>query len=255
MKTQPITEKQTEIILYLYQFRFLNTHQIQQLLNHKNANGILLWLRDLIEKKYIKRRYNKSSLEEKSKPAIYYLRSKARFVLKVQKNLVDEEVEYIYQEHKRDKKFIEHCLFIADIYLFMRKQQDINDEIKFFTAKELRRYEYFPQPLPDAFIAIKNNDTTRRFFLDYFDQYTPSFVLRQRIKQYINYSEESEWYEKSDNTPFPYLLFVCSNNKAKNHIKLYSKAVLEKTYTDNISMFVTTKTTFNKDILAIWEKV
>ena len=54
MKTFPITEKQTAIIFSLYKFRFLHTRQIQLLLNHKNSNGILVWLRNLIDKKYIK---------------------------------------------------------------------------------------------------------------------------------------------------------------------------------------------------------
>ncbi|HEX8932071.1 MAG TPA: hypothetical protein VF810_02875, partial [Patescibacteria group bacterium] len=202
-----------------------------------------------------KRHYNQTSPVEKLKPAVYYLSHQSRFILKTQKDLLDRELEYIYLEHKREKRFIEHCLFIADIYIFMRKQQDTNDEIKFFTTKELQRYKHFPHPLPDAFIAIKNKNTTKRYFLDYFDPYIPPFVIRKRIKQYITNFMESDWQTHTNNTPFPYVLFVCPNNKIKNHIKLYGKTILEESFTQDIFLYVTISETFKHNNIPVWEKI
>jgi hypothetical protein len=48
MNTLPkITTKQNNILNYLYKFYFLNTNQLQKLLNHKNPQKIQKWLKDL----------------------------------------------------------------------------------------------------------------------------------------------------------------------------------------------------------------
>lgn len=251
-----ITKKQKEIINYLYKFRFLNTHQIQKLLNHKNSNGILAWIKDLMDKKYIKRKYDRNSFENNTKPAIYYLGPKARLFLKDEKDLDFEQLEYVYSEHRRQKKFIGHCLFIANVYLYLLSQKEDSEEIKFFTRGELLGYEYFPQPLPDAFIAVKGQEITRRYFLDLFDEYTPAFAIRQRVRKYLEYVDDSSWDENTDFAPLASILFILPTESIKKHINLYTKALLEKTYEDKISLFLTTKTKIiNGDKNNVWEKV
>ncbi len=81
MKTSTLTNKQKEILLYLYKFRFLNTHQLQNLLHHKNSNRTLSWLKALIENKYVKRHYERKSFSDTNKAAIYYLGPKSRDIL------------------------------------------------------------------------------------------------------------------------------------------------------------------------------
>lgn len=251
-----ITLKQKEILLYLYKFRFLNTHQIQELLNHKNPNRTLSWIKDLISKKCINRHYDRKSFEDNTKPAIYYLAPKARQILKFEKNLDFEQLEYIYSEHRREKKFICHCLFVADVYLFLLSQKEDQEELKFFTKVDLTNYEYFPNPIPDAFIAVKGKNSTRRYFLDLFDEYIPPFVLRQRIRKYLEYAESSDWDENTDYAPLPSILLICPTESLKKHINLYAKALLEKTYEDKISLFLTTKTRIQYgDKNNIWQKV
>ncbi len=119
MKISSITKKQKEILYYLYQFRFLHTHQLQKLLKHKNPNRTLSWLKDLIEKNYVKRIYEKKTFQDTTKPAIYYLGATSRHVLKKEKEIDLAELEYIYSEHRREKKFIDRCLFLADVYLYL----------------------------------------------------------------------------------------------------------------------------------------
>src|SRR5258708_9309091 len=199
MQTPVIKNKQKVIINYLFPFRFLHTHHLQTLLKHKYSKRTLSWLKKLIEKKYIKRHYKRNSIIANTKPAIYFLGPQTRKLLLLEKKLTEEEAEYIYHEHKIKNKFINHCLSIADVYLYLLSSKENDEELEFFTKLELRRYKYFPDPLPDAFIVIKSKNTTRRYFLDYFDPYTPSFVLKNRIKQYITYSEESDWAEQTDN--------------------------------------------------------
>lgn len=251
-KITSITHKQKEIILYLYKFRFLTTNQIQQLLNHKNSTRINEWLIDLLQKNMIKRVVASKSFYDKSKPLIYFLGPSARTILKQELQLGSESLEYIYSEKRRDTKFIEHCLFLADVYKYL---QEDKKELQFFTKNQLRDYEYFPQPIPDAFIAIKGKDSTRRYFLDLFDEYTPPFALRNRVRMYLDYVENSSWDENTDYAPFPSILFICPTENMKKHIQKYAKALLEKTFEDKISLFLTTKLQFKTNGNNIWQKV
>lgn len=255
MKTSSITRKQKKIIYYLYQFRFLDTHHIQKLLGHKNPNRTLSWLKDLIEKNYVKRIYEKKTLQHTAKPAIYYLRPSSRQILKKEKEIALSDLEYIYSEHRREKKFINHCLFLVDVYLYLLSQNDKNEKLKFFTKTLLRGYEYFPQPLPDAFIAAKGEEITRRYFLDFFDEYTSPFAIRKRVKMYLEYVEKSDWDDNTDSTPFPSILFVCPNERVKKHIFFYTKAKFEKEFEEKISLFLTTSESIHKNNTNIWEKV
>lgn len=256
MKKPDITKKQKEILLYLLKFRFLTTHHIQTLLEHKNPNRTLSWLKDLIEKDCVKRHYDRTSLADSTKPAVYYLGPKSRHILADEKDLELDDLEYIYQEKRREKKFIFRCLFLADVYFYLLSRKDPKEELKFFTKTDLSGYEYFPDPLPDAFIAVKGGKITRRYFLYFFDTYTPPFVYRQRVRMYLDYAEKSEWDENTNSAPLPSVLFICPNQRAKNHVNYYAKALLEKTYDDKIALFLTTmnKIKYRTDE-NIWEKV
>jgi len=250
-----ITPKQKEILLLLYKFRFLTTNQILQLLHHKDPHRIKEWLKDLKEKKCVNRHYERKSFGENTKPAIYFLAPKARLVLKKDMDLDFSELEYIYKESSRTKKFIDHNLFLVDIYLFFLSHKENDEKIKFFTKVDLRRYEYFPDPMPDAFISVVGK-TTRHYFLDMFDDFVPPFVLRKRVRTYLNYAEKPGWDENTNFTPFPKNLFICPSESMKTHIKKYAKALLEKTYDDKINLFLTTKTRVEVgEVENVWEKV
>ena len=69
MQLLTITTKQKEILLQLYRFRFLNRVQIQTLLIHKDAKNTNVWLKDLTNKKYIERIFEKKA--GINDPAIY----------------------------------------------------------------------------------------------------------------------------------------------------------------------------------------
>ncbi len=66
-----ITNKQKEILLLLYRFRFLNRIQIQKLLKNKDYKNINVWLKDLTDKNYTKRIFEKKAGINQS--AIYFI--------------------------------------------------------------------------------------------------------------------------------------------------------------------------------------
>lgn len=251
-----ISKSQKKIIIYLGSFRFLNTIQFQKLFNHKDSRRVRAWLKDLKEKRYIGTNFSRRTYQDSNRPAIYYLLTKSIKILEKEKNLKNKELRWIYKEKNRKEKFINFCVSVADIYLFFLSRKKKDDNLNFFTKTDLSKYDYFPESLPEAYIAIKNKRITKRFFLNVFDPYTPPFVLRNKIAQYINYSQENKW-EDNTSTKLPSVLFVCSNSNMVKHIDHYARAKFAKEYEDKLSLYLTTQNSikFGAENGNVWQKV
>lgn len=250
-----ITQKQKLILLLLYKFRFLTTTQLQKILKHKNPKRTQSWLKDLKEKKYIARIYSRDSRANNTKPAIYYLSSRARHILKTNDDCTLAQLEKIYKEGKRTLRFMEECMTIADIYISFLFQKKPTEELKFFTESNLAEFDYFPTPLPKAYIVIKIQEITQRYFLDYFDELTPPSVWDARTKLYLSYADSNDWEDRT-NSSLPSVIFVCPTEKIKRRLHYYTKSLLEKTF-DDVQIFLKTTTEINnyKNTNTVWQKV
>lgn len=247
---KPTTEQQEQIIIYLYQFRYLIVRQLLKLLNHKDPRRIQEWLNDLVKRKYIAQIKD----EEISKGFIYCLDTKARSILKEDENIDSSVLRRLYKEKQKDIPFIKYHLFLADIHLYFLSQKEKGQELNYFTAQELKGFEYFPDPLPSAYIEVKDKKEATRYFLDYFDEYTPPFAIRRRVKLYMKYLKSGNWEANTDNAPFPSILFILSSEKLKKHIQIYSREVFKKNLSDDIDLFLTTKSEI-KSGQVTWDEI
>jgi len=252
MNIPHITNKQNQIIPLLYKFRFLTVSHFQILLNHKDPRRIKEWLKDLLDKKYIARLKLEDFITQ---PYIYCLAQRAKYLLKDNDEYDHTILNRLYKEKNLTKNFIIHLLTIVDIYVFFLSQKEKATLLNFFTKHELSGYDYFPKELPDAYIAKQDKKGTARYFLDLFDEYTPLWAIRKRIKVYMQYYEDSTWQENTDNSAFPIILLVLPNERVKKHIFHFTKAILEKTFYDDISIFLTTKEKIKEKAQDIWEKI
>ena len=252
MQIPSITQKQNQIIPLLYKYRFLATYQFQQLLNHKFPHRINEWLNDLVNKKLIARL---KLIDDVTQPYIYCLAQKSKYIL-TDKDIYDETfLNRLYKEKNLTSNFISHMLLLSDVYLYLNSQKEIESTISFYSKHELQGYDYFPEELPDAYIAVENQNDTARYVLDLFDDYTPLWAIRKRIKTYLQFYEDNIWQEKTENSPFPAILFVLPNERVLKHIMHFGKALLEKTYYDDINIFLTTKGKIKDDGQDIWVKI
>jgi hypothetical protein len=254
MQQHSLTSKQKEILLLLYQFRFLTTHHIQKLLNHKDPHRIKTWLKDLTDKEYIIRDYSTKSLLAKATPALYSLGKKSLAILKENDTCDPKVLRRVYSEKTRSKRFVDRCLMVADWYLFFSSKKKVDETIRFFTESMLTRFEYFPKPLPAGYLAVTSPKATRRYVLEIFDAYTPSSVMRHRLRYYLRYAEGGDWEVAGQGKAFPTILFVCPTERAKNHLIHYAKAIFEKSE-KMLSLFVTTKATLHQEDKNVWGKV
>jgi hypothetical protein len=245
MKLPKLTKKQTEILLLLYTYRFLNRIQIQTLMNHKDKKTINMWLKDLTEKNYIKRIYSDHFLE-KTKPAIYYLGINGIRQLKtLERETTDasgtvsyrpaypiEELRKRYREHERSQGFIDRSILVA--------QCCIDLKIKAMASNTLEYYRYTQADYVDeecAFHFLSEHETIRpslcivkqeqskqsrqntqddqteeaapktNYLLEIFDSTLPRYRVKKRIKDYVQYLIDDDW-DSGDNDPPPIILLV-----------------------------------------------
>lgn len=221
-KIKDINLKQIAILILLYRFRFLNTNQIQQLLGHKDPSTVQGWLADLVRKQYVYSNYDRKKFGKNTKPSVFHLLPKAIQVLKTQEDCDQQQLKKIYGEGKRSGEFISNCLFIADMYLNLKKQINSSGELHFSTKVDLSGYNYFPSPLPDAYVALKEKRETNRYFLLLLEEKAPRYAYMDRLKKYMNYLEEDTW-EANTSKPFPSILVICPDYPKKRFLTRYIK--------------------------------
>jgi len=251
---QPITKTQKLILFLLYKFRFFTIKQLRKYLKHKDPHRIKEWLTDLKNKGYISVIVNK---KDPTKSHVFCLATKAKYILQQNEDCDKAVLKRLYKEKGLLKNFRNHLLFIVDIYLYFLSRQGKDSTLHFLTKQDLIGYDFFPDELPDAYIAVETKDGTDKYFLDLFDEYRkPAGVARFNVRKYITYCEEGSWQTNTKNSPFPTLLFVVADERRRKHIHMYGKAKLQKTFED-ISLFLTTQNTikFSKGKINIWKKV
>ncbi len=234
-----ITPKQLEILTLIYRFRFLNRHQIQTLLNHKDPKRINSWLKDHTEKNILGRIYS-TRLKENTRPAIYYLATKSRKILLKQENTNEKILRRAYRDKNASQKLINHSLFLADVYLLLKEQSLKNKhDLHFYTKTDLAVHYYLPYNRPDAYISLKDKDLTKRYFLEIIDEGTPRFMLRKKISQYIEYFDEGTWQNRTLHEN-PSLLFISPNQNIYNFLTKHIAQVLEEE-TSDLQFFLSLK--------------
>lgn len=258
MQLPTITDTQIQILLYLYKFRFLTVRHIQILLHHKTPDYIQKLLKDLTDKNYIAiiDFPTGNAYTDNAKPYIYHLRSRSKHVLKQHKVFDESFFQRFYAEKKKSKPFVDLCLMRASAYLVFLADKKPDDTLHFLTESDLVNYDYLPDPKPSAYIAVQGKEKTRRYFLQLFYSYAKSSILRASFQSYLSYASSGTWEANEPNKPFPTLLFVCSTNRLKNHIRYYAEGVFAKKFEEPINFFVTSeKTLLQENSGNIWEKV
>lgn len=222
-----LKQKQREILILLYRFRFLNRIHIQTLLNHRHHRQILAWLNDLVKRTCAKQYYEKQFA---GPSAVYSLGIQARKYLKHNQNIETVELPVlnrIWREGKLTVQFRNHCLALADIYLSLQALTAKNGAaLDFRTKTDLYGMAGLISPAPDAYIAISEKQgEVKRYFLDLLED-IPAAVLRGRVKRYFDYYESNEWQEHTGK-PFPEIILICPNERLKKHLYRYIQHQLQ----------------------------
>lgn len=227
MKTQTakLKDRQLQILMLLYRFRFLNRTQIQKLLNHKNHTLVIHWLNELVKTKHIVSEFKR---QLGNVPTVYFLGTSGRKELLKRVDIKQKLLKRVYQEKKASLVFRNRCMAVADIYISLLSLTQKNKAIlSFYTTVDLTDMKYLPLPHPDAFFSIQQIIVKKRYFIEVFDSQASEKWLYKRVQQYFNYFEENYWQDHNKN-PFPEIIFVYHDLKTKGYLEKLIKRRLEE---------------------------
>lgn len=250
-----LNAEQLEVLELLYKFRFGSNDLIAQYFGKKDRSFVFKRMSILLGQGLIGKRFD-SSYRIQGKPAAYYLTSKGARVLQDRSEPDEKDginLKAVYKNTTLSEQFIRHSLDIFTLY--NRLTDRYGQKLKFFTKADLSGYDYFPQPLPDAYLRLKTKEGDTQFLLELYHDNQPFFTAIRRIKQYIDYREEGEWAVTE--TDFPAILLVCESFSLQKRLQKQIAKMLSKSLVDDLVFATTTKEELKtlNDNLKIWQSV
>ena len=207
-KEEKITDKQLELLKLAYRFRFITSKQVAKYFKQKSLRTAQIQLNDLNERGYLGRRHD-GTYKIQGRAAEYYLTPKSTPILRKQiAEPSESELKQSYTRTISSLRFINYSLSVFDIYLELNRLY--GESLHLFTKSQLniKQFEYFPHPLPDAFMTIKGNHE-RHYFVEYFDDAVSIGIHGRKIAGYIKYKESGEWNDTGFD--FPTVIIICQS--------------------------------------------
>lgn len=232
-RRMPLNDKQLSILRLLYRFRFATTELLTLALETNSKIKMNERLKILLEQEYIGRKYE-SEYRLLRKHASYYLLSKGINALKDSGGNYDKAILHnIHKDKTASDQFINHSLDVFRLYCDLKTEY--GDRLKFFTKTQLTEFDYFPEPLPDAFIRLKDDDRERQYFLELLQSTRPFFVSVRKIQKYVSYADEDEWGVTGGD--LPEVILVCDNETWKKRL---DKSLIKIDSSESLKFYVMT---------------
>lgn len=222
-----LNKSQMATLKLLYKYRFITTELLARSEGKKNGTFARSRLAILQEQGCIARNFDKS-YKLRGRFASYYLLPKGMKALKDAGDVNAQALKNIYNDRNASESFIQHSLAVfrvsCDLYALY------GDSLQFFTKSDLAAYDYFPRPLPDAYVVLSVGTVRKHFFLDIFKNNTPFFAMARKVKQYVTYEESGEW--EATDSPFPAILAACDDTSLAKRLNKRSYALLDNAGSD-----------------------
>ncbi len=242
-----LNTEQLEVLELLYKFRFGTNDLLAQYFGKKDRSFVYKRMAILLEQGLIGKRFE-PNYRLQGKPAAYYLTPEGARKLQVLGN-IDLNVRAIYKDKTVSEQFVSSSLELFAIYNQLKAQY--GSGLKFFTKATMNheQYDYFPHPLPDAYIRLDD----KHFFLNVFYDNEPHFVAQRKIKQYIKYDEDGDWAVTE--TSLPTLLIVCESSRLAKRVQKYIAKASDDMWPDSEVMYAfTTRDGLFSNDLAVWQQ-
>lgn len=248
-----LNAEQLEVLELLYKFRFGSNDLFAQYFGKKDRSFVFKRLSILLEQGLVGKRFD-SSYRLAGKPAAYYLTPAGARALQERRepDKPDINIKAIYKDKSVKDDFVWQCLDIFATFNQLRAAH--GDRLKFFTRANLNyeQFDYFPQPLPDAYIRLRLGGEERQYFLDFYYDKQPFFTAVKKIKKYVEYAEGSSWDDTG--TTLPVFLVVCESASLQKRLQKHIAASLPESWNNELVFAMTTKTELFGDESAIWRR-
>jgi hypothetical protein len=227
-----ITKKQQELLTLFPQFRFLTKHHIQQFLNHKNHLLINQWINDLVTKEYVQKVTENIIKQFPPKPVVYYLGKNGRKFLSEQELREDTFLRNLYYDNKRSESFMHTNLLLADICLYLKKQNSQTETFQYITRADYSNPDsdyHFLSELHPHLCSTKKVKGKKLvwYLLEVFPFFFPNEEIRRRIHAYVKFLKDKA-FEEVPNSTMPVILFICKSKEMQGYIRKYLKKKLKQ---------------------------
>ncbi len=242
-----LNDQQLEVLGLLYKFRFGSNDLFAEYFGKKDRSFVYKRLTILQEQGLIGKRFD-STYRLQGKPAAYYLTPEGARRLQEARGM-EVNIKAIYKDRGVSEQFVSYSLELFAIHNRLKAQY--GESLKFFTKTNLSHedYDYFPKPLPDAYIRLGD----RQFFLDIYHDDQPYFVAVRKIKQYIAYDENADW--SVTETDLPMILAVCESSGLVKRVQKRMVKALDGEWSDSEVVFgVTTKSELLSGEPKAWQR-
>jgi hypothetical protein len=241
MKLPPTTPKQQALIRLIYRYRFLKRKQLQAFLGHKDKRRISAWLKELRENQFIDWIYDPESPNEKSTPAIYFLGINGIRFLRQAEEYPEDELRKRYKDADRQQDFVAKCLLLADCAIHLEGRNRNRDDLRYTYALVtdyadsdndyalLSESEYIHPDL--VFTKEAETDDSlidQTYFLQLFDLTTPRYMVKKKLKAYVEYFDDDEWEQYKGDEELPIVLIACPTIAEFIYAKRYTRKQLEE---------------------------
>jgi len=249
-----IKQPQIDTLEVLYKYRFGSRKLIANLLkvNEKTLYKKLIVL--------VKHGLIGSKLDNKSKikglPVAYYLTPKGLKFLQLLENhthITDKIIKSSYRDKSASETTIVHSFDVFSQILALKHPYP---QLKAYLRRDMGHFSYFPKTLPDAFLSMSTDNSTKRFFFDYISDSQERKAFFQRVYAYIDFFDQGGW--NITNTETPVLLFVAEKASTERRIRRLIKGVISKLdLSEEITAYTTTKKAIERidSDAAIWTSI
>lgn len=243
MNLPKLTPKQQEIIKLLYRYRFITRKQIQSLLGHTDKRRVSAWLKELREQQFVSWFYGPTDPTERSTPAIYFLDINGIRFLRQTGEYAEADLRKRYKDAGRQQDFIDRCLLLADCAIHLEARNK-DDDVSYAYALEadytdpdsdfcmMGESEFVHPDL--AFTKEAETDeehVNQTYFVQFFDLTTPRYMVKKKLKGYVEYfdsEEPEEWQKQFSQDELPIILIACPTLAELIYAKRYAKKQFEE---------------------------
>lgn len=239
---------QLEVLKLLYRFRFASSDVIAQYFGKSSGVFVYKRLKILQEQGYIVKRFD-SSYRIQGKAATYCLSPMGGRMLQEHESPdATINVKGLYKNKTNSEAFVRRCTGMFVIHNQLKASY--GDTLKLFTKSEIGTYDYFPQPLPDAYFRLKNSKQTEQFFISLCYSSQPFFTLAREVKKFIEYAELGDW--DATGTNLPVMLLVCESYSLQKRLQKFITSALDSS-DDEAKFALTTQAVLLSGKSNIWQ--
>lgn len=204
-----LNTKQIELLKLLFKFRFITTDLVSELLG-KDRSTIYESLYVLEKQDYVYKFYDKS-YRFRQRPAIYTLNKGGIRYLMSRSELDQTTLRNFYKNRSLDDEQIDKYLNVFQITNTLKRQT--GGKFSIHTKYELNR-DAFIRPLPELYLARNGKSQKPDYILDIFPAFSPSWLLKKRLRQHQELSEEESDYFAN----YPSVLLVAQNPSTEKRL-------------------------------------